>query len=303
MTAIGNWLNENSPGFNDVEKPENNRLLEGAKNTDYREEYFQETLFGYSNIGLNKDEETGVPGVLDGTIAGDAWEVFGNLSSASILTSATGTISVVVTAVDAFYDPFGFVGDQIAGWMLSHFEPFRKTLDAMAGNGDMVDGYATIWSNIGEELTKMAESWKTGLTNDISTWTGKAGDAYKATATELIDKIAAAGGVSASLGKAMTLCGELVTAFREAVETIVGSLLGALIGYTIELAVTLGAATPHVVSAVLARLARDAVKISMLLTKMAQAFTDTQMLTAALDAIIAAITNYVSGEEEQAQPA
>ncbi|MEV6280461.1 hypothetical protein [Nocardia sp. NPDC051832] len=48
----------------------------------------------------------------------------------------------------------------------------------------------------------------------------------------------------------------------------------------------------------LARLARDAVKISVILTKMAQAFTDVQMLTDALNAVIAAITNYVSGEEE-----
>ncbi|MET8876594.1 hypothetical protein [Nocardia sp. NPDC004604] len=44
--------------------------------------------------------------------------------------------------MDAAYDPFGFVGDQIAGWMLTHSEPYRKILDAMGGNDEMVTGYA-----------------------------------------------------------------------------------------------------------------------------------------------------------------
>ncbi|TQM25881.1 hypothetical protein [Nocardia bhagyanarayanae] len=293
-TTIGDWLNEHTAGFDDQPKPDNPLIAEG---TDYREEYFQEDVFWLSNVGLEKDEETGVPGVLDGTIAGDAWEAYSNLRNGDTFSAITGGISAGVTVADAFYDPFGFVGDQIAGWMLTHCEPYRKILDALAGNDEMVGAYAETWSNIAQELTTMSQDWKKGVEKDIATWTGSAGDAYRNRATALIDQILGAGGVAASLGETMKTASEIVKAFRKMIQDICTSLAGALIGYTIELALTLGAGSFHVISAVMARFARDSIKISTLLADMAKAFYDLNTLSQAVTGVI----NALLGQENQPQ--
>ncbi|MEU0505859.1 hypothetical protein [Nocardia sp. NPDC005998] len=291
-TQIGNWLNENTVGFNDQSKPDNRLIADG---TDYRDEYFQETAFLWHDVGLKQDAETKLPGVLSGTIAGDAWEAYANLRNGKTFESITGGVAVGATVADACYDPFGFVGDQIAGWMLTHVEPYRKTLDALAGNDEMVQAYATTWANIAKELTDMSATWQQGVAADIATWTGSAGDAYRNRATDLIDQIAGAGGVAASLGETMTLVSKIVKVFRKLVQDILTSLAGALIGYTLEIACTLGTGIPHVITAAVGRMARDGFKISALLTEMAAAFKDVHTLAQAVAAVVYALL----GKENQ----
>ncbi|WP_330253678.1 hypothetical protein OG874_03480 [Nocardia sp. NBC_00565] len=291
-TQIGDWLNENTVGFNDQKKPDNRLIADG---TDYRDEYFQETAFLWHDVGLKQDDETKLPGFLSGTIAGDAWEAYANLRNGKTFESITGGVAVGVTVADAFYDPFGFVGDQIAGWMLTHVEPYRKTLDALAGNDEMVQAYSDTWTNIANELTSMSEGWQKGVEADIATWTGSAGDAYRSRATDLIDQIAGAGGVAASLGETMALVSKIVKVFRKLVQDILTSLAGALIGYTIEIACTLGGGIPHVITAAVGRMARDGFKISALLTEMAAAFKDVHTLVQAVTAVIYALL----GKENQ----
>ncbi|MGK8508630.1 hypothetical protein ACRS5S_11380 [Nocardia asiatica] len=292
-TTIGDWLNENTPGFDDRKKPENNPLI--AEGTDYREEYFQETVFWMHDIGLKQDEETRLPGILSGTIAGDAWEAYANFRNAKTFEAITGGVAFSATVADAVFDPFGFVGDQIAGWMLTHVEPYRKVLDGLAGNSKMVEAYSASWSRIAAELTDMSREWQAGLDADIATWTGSAGDAYRSRATDLIDQIAGAGGVAATLGEIMDTLSKIVKAFRKMVQDILTSLAGALIGYSIELAASLGTAGPHVAAAVIARIGRDGLKISKLLLDMASAFKDVQTLTQAIAAVIYALL----GKENQ----
>ncbi|UAK32368.1 hypothetical protein K8O92_32595 [Nocardia asteroides] len=165
-TTIGDWLNENTPGFDDRKKAENTPLI--AERTDYREEYFQETVFWMHDIGLKQDQETRLPGILSGTIAGDAWEAYANFLNAKTFEAITRGIAVGATVADAGLDPFGFVGDQIAGWMLTHVEPYRKVLDALAGNDKMVGAYSESWNRIAKELADMSTTWQAGLEADIA---------------------------------------------------------------------------------------------------------------------------------------
>ncbi|MFQ6396704.1 hypothetical protein ACLMAJ_24980 [Nocardia sp. KC 131] len=298
MTEVGKWINENTPGFDDQAAPENNKLIESG--TDYRDEYFNETLFPFHNIGLKKDGK-GVLEVLGGTVAGDAWTAYSDLRSANIADAIFGGIGVGLDIEEAVTDPFGFVGSQIAGWMLEHLDVYRKTLDALAGSPDMVGAYAKTWTNIATELVKVSTEWKTGVEQDISTWTGASGDAYRAKATDLIDHTSAAGGVAAAMGETMTKTATIVKAVRTLVGDIVASLVGALIAYTIELACTLGAATPAVIAQVMGRFARDGFKIATLLAKMGDAFKDLSGFAKVIgDAIVKLLT---PSENEQPAPA
>ncbi|MFE7798759.1 hypothetical protein [Nocardia sp. NPDC057440] len=103
------------------------------------------------------------------------------------------------------------------------------------------------------------------------------------------------------MGETMNQTAAIVKAVRTLVGDIVASLVGALIAYTIELACTLGGATPAVIAQVMGRFARDGFKIATLLTKMGTAFTDLAGFAKVIgDAIVKLLT---PSENAQQQPA
>ncbi|MFI6169522.1 hypothetical protein ACIBCN_22260 [Nocardia sp. NPDC051052] len=272
-TQIGKYINENmlGVGLDDDAKPADNDLI--ADGTDFRDEYFQETLFPYHHIGLSTDD-SGVPEVLKGTTAGDAWQTYADLNGANLLDGLLGAGGVGLDVWEMFTDPFGYVGSQIAGWMLEHVEPYRKVLDGLAGNADMVKAYADSWANISKALTGVSTDWQTAVQTDTAKWTGAAATAYRNRATEMTDHISAAGGVAASMSELIAKAKEIVGAIRGLVGDILASLAGALIAYTLELALSLGAAGPLVAAQVLQRIGRDGLKITQLLAKLRSALAD-----------------------------
>ncbi|MEU1983992.1 hypothetical protein [Nocardia sp. NPDC019395] len=281
-TEIGQWLNENHPGFNDEEPPEGNELIEDG--TNYREEYFQEDAIVYSNIGLAGED--GPWGVLEGTIAFDAWKVVSDFNKDAYFDAAIGALGTVTTGIEAFVDPFAFVGSQIAGWMLEHVEPARKTLDSLMGNPDMVEAYAKTWGNISKELTSVGSDWKTAVDKEIATWSGETAVAYRNFATTLIDQINAAGGAAATLASIMDKAAKIVDAVRSMVQSILTALAGALVSWTIELAVTCGGAAPVVAAQATTRIATTMAKLSLLVSKMVKVLLDVGPYKEALAAIL-----------------
>ncbi|MEV0250669.1 hypothetical protein AB0H76_29020 [Nocardia sp. NPDC050712] len=287
---------------NDGEAPDNELLKndDGELAVDYRNNYFQEDVSWLHEVGFASNDD-GVPGFMDGTVFGDGWKVFADLSKGDTLSAITGGIATGVTVADAIVDPFAFVAEQIVDWMLTHVEPLREWLDELAGAPDMVQAYADSWTKIAEKLVETSKSWETGLAKDVSTWTGGAGDAYKATANTLIAKISGAGGVAASMGKIMEIVQKVIDAFRTLVQDVLASLAGALIGWTLELIVTAGAAMVHVAPAAAARLARDTVKVSMLITKMLAALKDIGPYKDALTAVLTGIAEDQAKQQQEQQ--
>jgi len=269
-TEIGEWLNEHTPGFDDEAPPEGNELI--VDGTNYREEYFQEDAFLHHNVGL--DGEEGPWGVLEGTIAYDAWKVVSDFNKDAYLDSALGAIGVGATAVEIGSDPLAFVGTQIASWMLEHVEPLRKAFDSLMGNPDMVEAYAGTWTEIAKELTAIRGDWQSAVDGEIATWSGQTAIAYRNYATTLLDQIGAAGGAAATLATMMEKTAKIVDAVRTMVQTILTALYGALFSWTIELALSGGTAAPVVAAQATTRIAAETVKVSTLITKMLDVLKD-----------------------------
>lgn len=292
---VGDWLNETLPGFGDAAAPEGNPLI--AEGTNFREQYFQETVFTFSNIGFEGEE--GPWGVLEGTLAYDAWKVVSDFNKQDFLSGVLGGIDVGATVVGAYMDPFGFVGAQIAGWMLDHCEYLRRTFDALAGNPEMVEAYAETWTNIAEELTAIGGDWQTALDRDIAAWSGETANAYRGYAATAIDHIKAAGGAAATLATMTEKAAKIVDAVRTLVHDILVALAGALIGWTIELGLSLGTAAPVVAIAAAGRITAESVRVATLVTKLGIALKD---MAPFRDAVLA-ILDTLTAPEEAAAPA
>ncbi|WP_328391835.1 WXG100 family type VII secretion target [Nocardia sp. NBC_00416] len=292
---VGDWLNESLPGFGDEAAPAGNPLI--AEGTNFREQYFQETLFTFSNIGL--DGEEGPWGALEGTVAFDAWKMVSDFRKEDYVSSAFGLVDVGLTAWGAWTDPFGFAGGQIAGWMLEHVEYLRRSFDALAGNPDMVEAYAQTWTKIAGELTAIGAEWKKAVDQDIASWSGETATAYRNYAATAIDRIEAAGAAAAGLATMTEKAQKIVDAVRTMVQDILVALAGALIGWTIELGLSLGTAAPVVAFAAANRITVESVRVSVLLTKLGQALMDMTPVRHAL----AAVLDEITGSEEAPAPA
>ncbi|MGW6331897.1 WXG100 family type VII secretion target [Nocardia rhamnosiphila] len=251
--------------FDDAAPPDND-LIEDESH--YSNAYFQEDVSWLSNIGLEGDQETGGLGVLKGTVAGDAWDIYGNLRNDNSGEAVFGVAGVAATAAEAVKDPFGFAGTQVAKWMLEHIEPLRQAYEELTGNPAMVEAYSKSWQAISTELSTTRTQWQRTLETDINTWSGSAGDAYRNHAEEVLTAIDTAAAAAAALGELMDKTSKIIAIVRDLVRDIIAALLGAAIGYTIELAVTAGAAAGHVIASFLAKLAKSSLDTMTYLKKL-----------------------------------
>jgi uncharacterized protein YukE len=314
--AAGTFLNEHTvlPGtvstFDDGEAPENELLADGV---DYRDTYYQEDNFLFSNVGRATGGEEPDAGIMNGTLAGDTWENGLGLYSAmtgdgSIMTkvdaisAAAGTAGDWASAASTFgkaikgtstlakFDPFNFLGSQLMSWMLEHVEPVRKSLESITGSPDMVQAYSDSWKAIAESLTTTAQEWATALDTGIGEWAGAAAEAYVAAATELTGKIAEKAAVAEVLSECNAAMKSIVETVREIVVEILTNLAGMLAEMTALLIASAGTATPALIARALLDISLATVTVSQMLVQLAQALIDTKMLAQSAVQIIQGVT-------------
>lgn len=287
-TEFGEWLNRNSPGFNDDPAPENTGDLV-ADGTNYRDEYFQEDAVVLSGIGLDR-EDGGPWSVLEGTLAADIWESVAKLQNGEAVDGAFGAAEVGYTVYGIPNDVFAFLGTQIVGWMLEHVEPHRRTLDALCGSHEIVEAYAQSWRNISNECLSISSDWQKAVDDELAGWGGATANAYRDHAARMVDRLSAAGGAAVALAATVQKAAKVVEAVRTLVQDIVTSLLGALIGYSVELAITRGASACSLVGRVLNRISNDARRITGLVTRLVDALKDFVPYTKAIKTVVEALT-------------
>lgn len=299
-TSVGRFLNEApiNPAnlmFDDAEAPEGNELIDAG--ADYRNEYYQEDLFLNSDIGTPTGpdgEEPANAGILTGTVLGDGFETYHLFKSGEQLEAIVKGISIAATAMDLgkaigsgnYLDPFGWLGGQIMSWMLEHVEPMRKTLDALAGNPDMVGAYTNSWKEIATRLTEVAAGWAQSVESGTKEWVGDAADAYRAKAAEQVDRI---GGWSANATVLSLLneqLGKLVDTVRGLISGILSALAEVLVEVTIILLASAGTGAVAATARAMFGISSASLKISTVLADLAKAVFDLKELgTAAAQAI------------------
>ncbi|KAF0847293.1 WXG100 family type VII secretion target [Nocardia caishijiensis] len=308
-TAVGTFLNEHSvlPGtvdtFDDAPAPDNDLLADG---TNYRDTYYQETNFLFSNVGVPRieDKDGGTEanaGILKGTLQGDTFEngyglynAFANGGSTTekidAITKAGSTAADWSSAVQTFgkaikgtsalakFDPFNFIGSQLMSWMLEHVEPMRKSLDSITGNPDMVQAYSDSWKKIADHLTTTAGELAAAVDTGIGQWTGCAAEAYRARATELASTIAEKAAVAQILADCNKSMKSIVETVRGIVVEILSSLAGMLLEMTAILIASAGTASPALIARALADISLATMSVGRMLIKLAEALVSTKTL-------------------------
>ncbi|MEU4692462.1 hypothetical protein [Actinoplanes sp. NPDC023714] len=177
------------------------------------------------------------------SLAQDVHETVAGIQSGSWIDASLGGVGVSLEALSLVLDPLGSIMSWGVGWLLEHVAPLREALDQLAGDASAV----ATWENV-------AASLPASYPPPPSDWSGAAADAYRAHAASQADALdgirLAAGGIASAVmgtGLLVSLVRELV---RDLIADFVATLAARLPQWLAMEGLTLGVATPFVVSQV-----------------------------------------------------
>lgn len=178
-----------------------------------------------------------------------------SLAGGDWVSAGLGGVSTSLDLAATVSDPLGSLIAAGLGFLIDHLEPIKGWFDDLAGNPEGVAAYAGTWSNVASQLASVTDALVHRLDADLGPMSGAAIAAYRGEARKLkavTDTMKQeCDGVAGSLQAAAALVG-FVHGF---VRDVLSELVGALISYAAELALSLGLATPLVIEQASTRVA------------------------------------------------
>ncbi|TQS42638.1 WXG100 family type VII secretion target [Cryptosporangium phraense] len=182
------------------------------------------------------------------------------------------TIGGVATSLDALVfvtDPLGQLVAWGVGWLIEHLKPLSDALDALAGDPDQITAYAGTWRNVAARASAERGALDLAVSADVYTWTGPASDAYRHTARHHGDALHALSSAATALAEITTGAGLLVAAVRTFVRDLIAEFVSVLAvrlwEWLAEEGLTLGLATPWVITQVTTLASKWIARITSLL--------------------------------------
>ncbi|MFJ6676401.1 hypothetical protein ACIQMJ_35315 [Actinosynnema sp. NPDC091369] len=201
-------------------------------------------------------------------VAESAADVKSGIESGSWIDIGLGVAGVGLEALSFVVDPLGSLFSAGVSWLIEHVKPLSDALDWLAGNADLVASHAQTWKNVAKAVGEVRDDYARDVAADTAGWQGAAGDAYRAAAGRTTDVLGGASTAADGFGSAVEMAGVVVAVVREVVRDLIADLVGRLIAWALEVAFTLGLATPVVAAQASAAVARWGAKIGDILKKL-----------------------------------
>lgn len=190
------------------------------------------------------------------------------VESGSWIDTTIGGVSGSLEALGLVVDPLGSLVSWGVAWLLEHVKPLSDALDWLAGDPDQISAYALTWRNVANNSVEAAAELRAAVLQQVADWTGAAADAYRTHAGGQIIALDAIGRAAGGISSLVEGAGLLVALVRELVRDLIADFVSVLAVrlpmWLAEEGLTLGLATPLVVSQVGALVAKWAAKISKL---------------------------------------
>lgn len=151
-----------------------------------------------------------------------------------------GAAGTGLEALSIVMDPFGSIASNLVSFIIEHVGPLREALDKLAGNADAVAAHARTWKNIATAVGEVHSAYGAEHTADTASWSGKAADAYRARAADIVAVIGAAAQAASGLGSAVEMAGVVVGVVRETVRDLIADLVGRLAVWAAEALTIIG---------------------------------------------------------------
>jgi RHS repeat-associated protein len=221
------------------------------------------------------------------------------VSNGDWVESGLGLLGAGLEVLSMVIDPLGTLASYGVSWLIEHVRPLKEALDWFAGDPPVIRSFSETWANVAGEVNKVAQDLQTEANSGTAGWTGAAADAYRRHTAETADAVAGAGTLADGISAGVMIMGEVVAFVREFVRDMVGELVGRLISWALEVAATLGLATPLVVAQATAAISKVVNKVADLCRKLVKTIGNVapriRKIIDKLDEIIQKLTKLLRG--------
>ncbi|MDH6465071.1 uncharacterized protein YukE [Micromonospora sp. A200] len=217
-------------------------------------------------IATREDSTTAFSGVF---IAEDIDSLAASYAGGGWIDTAIGGLAVSMDALAFVTDPLGQLVAWGVGWLIEHVRPLSDALDELAGDPDQITAYSQTWRNLSNKLTDVGTTLDDAVRTQIADWTGSASDAYRRHSAEHRSALEALAKATGTMAEITTGAGLLVATVRTLVRDLIAEFVSVLAvrlwEWLAEAGVTLGLATPWVITQVTALAGKWAARITRLL--------------------------------------
>ncbi|MFI5932091.1 hypothetical protein [Actinoplanes sp. NPDC051494] len=198
-------------------------------------------------------------------LVGDAADITNGIRDNSWVDSTLGGVGASLDMLSLAVDPLGTLVSWGVSWLMEHVKPLKDALDWLAGNADEVAAHAATWSNVAAFTDQARQDYTDRLRTEVAGWFGPSGDAYREHATTHLQTLeglaTAAQGISYAVEGAGLLVALVRGIVRDLIAEFIGTLAARLPQWLAEEGLTLGLATPVVISQVTTLVAKWANRI------------------------------------------
>ncbi len=170
------------------------------------------------------------------------------ICSDSWVDMALSSVAVAVDTAATVVDPLGSLFAAGIGWVIDHLDPIKSWFDDLTGNPEEVMAFAATWQNVSTYLDGVRTDYLADSRSKLEGMSGPAVDAYRQHVENQGDRISTLSKVSRGISAGYDGMSMLVTFVHGLVRDALASIVGAICSYVAELVITLGAATPLVIS-------------------------------------------------------
>ncbi|PNW09267.1 hypothetical protein C1632_09375 [Microbacterium testaceum] len=187
------------------------------------------------------------------------------IESGNWVEGGLAAFSTVVDTVATAIDPLGSLIAAGLGWLIDHFEPIKGWFNDLTGDAGAVAGFSQTWTNVQNQLNSSAD-YLDRVVSDLDDMAGEAIEAYRRFQTDAAAHIRASGQWAGAMATGLQIASTIVQVVHDLVRDILSQLVGSAISWATEAVVTVGIATPWIISQVSSRVASWTAKISGELT-------------------------------------
>ncbi|MFG2169484.1 WXG100 family type VII secretion target [Micromonospora chersina] len=217
-------------------------------------------------VATRHDSTTAFSGIY---LAEDIDALMAGYSSGGWIDVAIGGFATSMDALAFVTDPLGQLVAWGVGWLIEHVKPLSDALDELAGDPDQITAYAQTWRNVAKAAAEAGTDLSAMVDRQVADWSGAAADAYRRASGQHAAALKALGKAAKAMAEATTGAGLLVAMVRGLVRDLIAEFVSVLAvrlwEWLAEEGLTLGLATPWVVTQVTALAGKWAARITRLL--------------------------------------
>jgi uncharacterized protein YukE len=151
-----------------------------------------------------------------------------------VLGSAMGVTNVAMDVIGIVGDPMGAITSAGVGWVLNAVSFLREPFDILKGSPSSITGSASSWTSAANSLASVAAQYRQASTTQTSSWTGVAGNAYRATSANQASGLEALAKASQTVSNAITQAGQAVAQARKTIMDLISEAVSKIIQICIE---------------------------------------------------------------------